>query len=290
MNASTPDRAPEERQNSGEGRPARRTIWKSRSTLGTVIAILVVGIYTLVAPAIRQRTGCDLPTLRADAGGNVRIEGSRDDLLSPRSDSAGTAESNGSGRSEFGDSGSGRSDIGGVGSRDSASSATKSKSKPVADAASSRPPKQNGSTGDKSGASQADDSASDLLYGRLKEIGRDRYLSIAGVLYTPGSAEGHRLEHLKRHTKDQPGRSGKHGVFDGGMDGAIKVIDQAYERTKKKQRTRVRKDGRRTIYTVDMGKRVGFVGGREGNRRRKPMARQVCLVMEDNRLITAYPL
>ncbi|MEM9828843.1 MAG: hypothetical protein AAF958_19815, partial [Planctomycetota bacterium] len=106
MNASTPDRAPEERQNSGQGRPARRTIWKSRSTLGTVIAILVVGIYTLVAPAIRQRTGWDLPTLRADAGGNVRIEASRGNTLAPRSDSTGTAESKGSGRSDFGGSGS----------------------------------------------------------------------------------------------------------------------------------------------------------------------------------------
>ena len=49
-------------------------------------------------------------------------------------------------------------------------------------------------------------------------------------------------------------------------------------------------DDGRTIYTVDMGRRVGFVGGREGNRMRKPMARRVRIVLDGTRVITAYPL
>jgi hypothetical protein len=129
-----------------------------------------------------------------------------------------------------------------------------------------------------------------LLHGLLREISFDRFISPAGLLYTPGSAEGHRLEHLRRHTKDDPGRPGSHGVFDGEMEGALKTIDRAYERAKKNQRTTKSVDGDRTIYTVDMGGRIGYVGGRDGGRKRKPMARRVRMVLEGNRVITAYPM
>ncbi|KAA5543833.1 hypothetical protein FYK55_11735 [Roseiconus nitratireducens] len=124
----------------------------------------------------------------------------------------------------------------------------------------------------------------------LKSIGADRYRSPEGLLYTPGSAEGHRLEHLRRHTIDQPERPGPHGVFDGGMLGALQTIDSAYAKSKRGIQTTKRTDQGRTIYTVDLGHRVGFVGGREGQRRRHPMARRVRLVLEDARVITAYPL
>jgi hypothetical protein len=129
-----------------------------------------------------------------------------------------------------------------------------------------------------------------LKYGLLREVSRDRYLSPAGLLYAPGSAEGHRLEHLRRHTIDDPSRPGSHGVFDGEMAGALKTIDRAYELAKKGQRTTKQEDQGRTIYTVDMGSRIGYVGGRDGGRRRKPMARRVRIVVEGNRLITAYPM
>jgi hypothetical protein len=139
-------------------------------------------------------------------------------------------------------------------------------------------------------AASASSDERELRYGLLREVARDRYLSPAGLLYTPGSAEGHRLEHLRRHTEDDPTRPGKHGVFDGQMTGALATIDRAYQRAQTGQRTTKQQDDRRTIYTVDMGGRVGFIGGREGNQRRKPMARRVRLVLEGNRFITAYPL
>jgi hypothetical protein len=132
--------------------------------------------------------------------------------------------------------------------------------------------------------------AADLRYGLLRDVGRDRFLSPAGLQYGPGSEEGHRLEHLKRHTKDIPNRKGSHGVFDGEMEGALKTIDLAYQRAKRGQRTTKQTDGDRTIYTVDMGKRIGFVGGETGQRKRKPMARRVRLVLDGTNVITAYPL
>jgi hypothetical protein len=134
------------------------------------------------------------------------------------------------------------------------------------------------------------DTDADLRYGLLREIRRDRFLSPQGLQYVPGSAEGHRLEHLRRHTRDQPSRPGKHGVFDGGMEGALMTIDKAYERAKNKQRTTKEISRERTIYTVDMGRRVGYVGGRDGKRLGNPMARQVKLVLDGTQVITAFPL
>ncbi len=130
----------------------------------------------------------------------------------------------------------------------------------------------------------------ELLYGLLREVSKDRYISPAGLQYTPGSAEGHRLEHLRRHTKDDPSRPGSHGVFDGDMEGALETIDRAYLKAKQGTRTTKSVDEGRTIYTVDLGGRVGFVGGRDGGRKHNPMARRVRIVLEDTRVITAYPM
>jgi hypothetical protein len=130
----------------------------------------------------------------------------------------------------------------------------------------------------------------ELLHGILREISRDRFLSPAGLIYGPGSAEGHRLEHLRRHIDDDPRREGSHGVFDGGMEGALKTIDTAYQRALSGQRTTTRTDGPRTIHTIDLGKRIGYVGGAEGQRRGNPMARRVRLVLEGKVFVTGFPL
>jgi len=137
---------------------------------------------------------------------------------------------------------------------------------------------------------QSPDQTGTLVHGLLQEISKDQYLSPAGLIYGPGSAEGHRLDHLRRHVQNQPKRPGKHGVFDGGMQGALKTIDDAFRRAQKEQRTTKTIDRNRTIYTVDLGKRIGFVGGQDGGRRRNPMARRVRLVLEGKRVITAYPM
>lgn len=129
----------------------------------------------------------------------------------------------------------------------------------------------------------------DLLYGILRDTGGKRYVSPSGLMYTPGSAEGHRLEHLRRHTVDDTSRP-VHGVFDGDMAGALKTIDLAYERAKKNQSTVKKVEDGRTIYTVSMGKRIGFVGGQKGRRSKNPFSNRVQLVLSGNRVITAYPL
>lgn len=124
----------------------------------------------------------------------------------------------------------------------------------------------------------------------LVDEGNERYRSPAGLLYTRGSAEGHRLKHLERHVTDSPNRPGPHGVFDGGLDGALAIVDEAYRRALAGQDTLRQDDDGRTVYTVQMGRRVGMVGGAEGQRRNHPAARRVRLVLEQDRLITAFPL
>ncbi len=143
---------------------------------------------------------------------------------------------------------------------------------------------------EQSGVNSSSEQSEDLLYGILREVGPDRFVSPEGLYYISGSAEGHRLEHLKRHTADQPSRPGKHGVFDGGMEGALITIDRAYDRARQNRRTTKQVDRQRTVYTIEMDKRVGYVGGSEGKRLRHPVADRVKLVLEGKNVITAYPL
>ena len=128
--------------------------------------------------------------------------------------------------------------------------------------------------------------------GVLKKVGRNLYESTAGLRYGPGSREGHRIKHIMRHAQDQPTRPGKHGVFDADKQQAVlAVLDEAWLVAKfKKKRAKIDKQGKRTVYTVDMQRRIGYVGGRVGKQRRHPVAKHVRMVLEGRNVITAFPL
>ena len=143
------------------------------------------------------------------------------------------------------------------------------------------------------GRGDAEGRAASLVgtHGYLRELEADRFLSPAGLMYTPGSQEGHRLRHIGRHLADQPQRPGLHGVFEGTMAEFLRAIDSAYELARQGGRSVEQEtDGDREVYTVDLGKRIGYVGGREGNRRQQPAAKSLRLVLEGKRVITAFPL
>ncbi|MFK8111760.1 MAG: hypothetical protein AB8B91_06145 [Rubripirellula sp.] len=261
-----------------------------KSKAGGIAIIVLAVIYSLAAPKLNARYGWNLPQIRTDSSGNVRLaenaksttkHPAASSVESPRSDSPSSqAKASGASQSKSSPKAAEKTQPG---------SSQKTRG-PLADRM--RPSSRSSDApGDSKSSTQpqASPADGDLLYGLLREVSSKRYVSPQGLLYTPGSAEGHRLEHLRRHTKDDPGRPGSHGVFDGEMEGALKTIDRAYERAKKNQRTTKREDRGRTIYTVDMGGRVGYVGGRDGNRKRKPMARRVQIVLEGTRVITAYP-
>lgn len=255
-------------------------------------AILLVGcavLYASIQPTLNERFGLNLPSIRSISGENVSVDdesakgaqrsADRSPSLAEAADSATDAGNEPSTDATIKSSSGDKTD--------KASKAEKSASRKTN---SDRPLQPAPRPPPKAAAKPVETSDAELRYGLLKEISGENYVSPAGLLYAPGSREGHRLEHLKRHTVDDPGRPGKHGVFDGGMEGALKTIDGAYDRALKGQRTTTKQDRNRTVYTVDMGKRVGYVGGREGGERRKPMARRVTIVVEGKRFITAYPL
>lgn len=137
----------------------------------------------------------------------------------------------------------------------------------------------------------ADEDSSRSRTDILTPVGEDIWESAAGLRYVPGSREGHRLKHVLLHTKDQPNRPGSHGVFLGGRDGTLQAIDEAYKIALQRDgRTRRRQEGRRTVYTVDLGREIGFVGGQTGQAQGHPKTHHVRLVLEGVNVITAFPL
>lgn len=135
-----------------------------------------------------------------------------------------------------------------------------------------------------------DEDQDELLHGVLRSLGREEYLSPAGLRYTRGSAEGHRLRHLERHLEDQPERSGRHGVFSGDMEQFLKHIDQGYLRAKQRQpQTSTRVEEGRTIYETTFDKPIGYIGGRDGARLQRPSTKKLRVVVDEDRVITAFP-
>jgi hypothetical protein len=125
---------------------------------------------------------------------------------------------------------------------------------------------------------------------QLKQIGRDTYETPAGLIYGRGSEHGTRIKHVMAHSRDEPNRPGQHGVFDADdQDDVLAIIDEAYEKAQRGEDVSIEKQNNRTVYEVDLGRRIGFVGGQSGNRRNRPAARHVRIVVEGNRLITAFP-
>lgn len=241
-------------------RPGRRA-----KPWGAAIVAVLLAAYAWGQPLLNDQLGWNLPSVQL---------GSREPATSNDRSSTATAGPDQAAAAPASAHGAADS------SPAAAASADLSPSDADSSAAAARPAPQ-------SAATEAD---ATLEYGLLLPQGNQRFRSPAGLLYTAGSAEGHRLKHLQRHTVDDPDRPGPHGVFDGGMEGALATIDRAYQKAKTGVQTTTRQERGRTIYTVDLGSRVGFVGGQEGQRRRKPMARRVRLVLEDNRVITAFPL
>ena len=119
---------------------------------------------------------------------------------------------------------------------------------------------------------------------------REEFQSTAGLMYVRGSEDGHRLKHVLQHAKDNLEKP-VHGVFSGDREQITAWIDEAYLKGKKGGKgTKVEQQGGRTVYTVDLGKKIGYVGGQVGERKRNPECRFLRLVIQDgNEVVTAYP-
>ena len=126
----------------------------------------------------------------------------------------------------------------------------------------------------------------------LKKLSKNRFQSPVGLVYAPGSDEGHRLKHIERHLKDIPNRPGSHGVFNGTMIDFLKAIDQTYVRASRREKgTSMKEDDGATVYEASFNTPIGYLGGEAGKRQKNPKLNRMRLVIRDNNLvITAFPI
>ncbi|TWT48582.1 hypothetical protein [Botrimarina hoheduenensis] len=125
----------------------------------------------------------------------------------------------------------------------------------------------------------------------LTDRGRGVYESSGGLRYTRGSQQGHRLAHVMAHTLDEPDRVGQHGVFDTNDPAeVVRLIDEAYGLALAGKQTTTQREEGRTIYTVNLRRRIGYIGGESGARKGHPSAQYLKLVIDGDRVITAFPL
>ncbi len=128
---------------------------------------------------------------------------------------------------------------------------------------------------------------------QLKEVGRDKFESPAGLLYTMGGGGEHRIDHVMRHAKDMSNRPA-HGVFigNGERDVVLKLVDDAWELAKAKSPKAKYENSRgNDAWTVSMGRKVGFDGGKKGKRNGGKSLNSIKLILANgNRVITAYPV
>ena len=123
------------------------------------------------------------------------------------------------------------------------------------------------------------------------EVTPGTWVTTAGLRYTGRDAQGlTRKAHVLRHAKDQPNRAGSHGVFDADGDEVFKVIDEAWGMIKTKN-IRPNTEGDSQTYTIPMGRRVGYLGGKNGARRKHPALRSVFIVVRKGtkNVVTAFP-
>jgi hypothetical protein len=125
----------------------------------------------------------------------------------------------------------------------------------------------------------------------LREIPGNAFESPAGLVYESGGPDGHRIDHILRHADDDLTKP-VHGVFHGNRQTILALIDEAYLLTRKRGPPGVRQERQRdrTVYTVDLQREIGYLGGQAGRRRKHPSLRHVRLVFEDRDVITAYPV
>ena len=128
---------------------------------------------------------------------------------------------------------------------------------------------------------------------RWKQISSKDWQTPAGLVYGPGSREGHRIKHVLKHAENMPKRPGKHGVFIIKVkDDVFQLVDEAYQIAIKRGPPDVKKyqDGDRTVYTVNMKRKVGYIGGQYGEKNNNPPAYKIRFVLEGKNVITAFPM
>jgi hypothetical protein len=124
----------------------------------------------------------------------------------------------------------------------------------------------------------------------LRSVGRNHFMSPEGLLYTMGPKGEHRVDHVMRHGDDMPNRP-VHSVFEGDKNDILALIDEAYSLVKANSPQVRSSDSRgNQAHTIKMQRKVGYEGGQKGKRKGYPVLKSVKLILDGNRVITAYPV
>lgn len=274
------------------------------------VAVFVLVGYGLTQPFVNRKFGWTLPSLASVLGFEDKAAKEKQDAASSQSktDKAEGKQSGGPQAEEAKDSLTaeqlesqllGEPEIfeKNATSKNNKSSADKTSaktgSKTEAKSPTKTPTKPETSSSTTSSKSTTSSSKSDekLLYGLLREVGREEYISPAGLRYTRGSEEGHRLKHIERHLADIPDRPGRHGVFEGDMAAFLRLLDEAYTRAENGEKGTSKTEDEEGMmkYEVSFPKPIGFIGGRDGARQKNPDAKRIRMILAGDRVITAFP-
>jgi DNA/RNA endonuclease G (NUC1) len=99
------------------------------------------------------------------------------------------------------------------------------------------------------------------------------------------------LEGITARSADAPDSDRVHTVFEGGTEGALAVIHEAWTHVQQNSDAVDARPGREegvTVYRVNLDRNIGFVGGREGAQQNNPRTYSVDLVVRGNRLVSAW--
>jgi hypothetical protein len=269
---------------------SRRAAAKRLSPKATVILIAVVVFYIVLRPTLSNWLGIPLPALieqepvvdagpapvapRAPLDANAEEDIHRAD--NPVPDASIHADSN---------------QTQGFPPADAAS--RKSEPAPPVDAetsASQPPTPPSAKPSPRSTSPRGPPAAPARKLGQLTDLGRGRFRSTAGLIYEDAGSE-HRIDHVLRHAVDDPSRP-VHGVFSGEREQILAVIDEGWQlaQSGRPPKVETEEQGDRTVYIIDLGRKIGFMGGQAGKRRNFPACRHLQLVLEGNGVITAYPV
>jgi hypothetical protein len=113
--------------------------------------------------------------------------------------------------------------------------------------------------------------------------------SASGLVFKQGRKHGNRLSHVLAHTADDMSKV-KHGVFNSGGDELVGTLDEAWEIAQKGGDNVVKtvQDNGNVSYLIDMGKEIGYEGGKKGS---GEALSKINIVVEEGTsdVITAFP-
>jgi RHS repeat-associated protein len=134
-------------------------------------------------------------------------------------------------------------------------------------------------------------SAATRTLGQLRQVAQGVWESTAGLRYGQDFIYGNRVQHVLRHAVNDSTRA-IHSVFSGGRTQVLPVIDEAWQSVQQGVNvTSVAFQGDRTVYIINMGRTVGYVGGQTGAATGYPTTSYIQLVVQGaNELITAFPV